>query len=170
LVISNTQKKKMSNGQTLSSINFGNAQKINNEYFTSLSNGGLGNVPNPVNDDSITTDQVVMRRQQRPPILESTKLRFDPNVQGNPYYIADQNRMTTTSEKLSELALRGITVLGTDEFGQYNKMIIDPNNMAVYNSYARESESDSMSVILWILIGVGVIVLLGRSTSRYVTV
>lgn len=157
-------------GQVASNLNFPRIKQINNDYFSALSNGGLGNVPNPVNDDSITTDQVVMRRQQMPPILESTKLRFDPTVPGNPYYLADQNRINTTSQKLAELALRGITVLGTDEFGQYNKMIVDPKNMAVYNSYAKENESDSMSVILWVLIGVGVLVLLGRSTSSYVAV
>lgn len=158
----------MSYGQSLSNINYAQAVGINGQYFAALSNGGLGHLPNPVSDDSITTDQVVMRREQRPPLEESSRLRFDPNVDGNPYFAADDNRIKTTGQMLPQLALRGITVMGTDNFGQYNKMIVDPNNMAVYNSYARESESDSMSVILWVLIGVGIIVLLGRSTSTYI--
>ncbi len=158
----------MASGQSLSNINYAQAVGINGQYFAALSNGGLGYLPNPVSDDSITTDQVVMRREQRPPLEESTRLRFDPNVDGNPYFAADDNRIKTTGQMLPQLALRGITVMGTDNFGQFNKMIVDPKNMAVYNSYARESESDSMSVILWVLIGIGAIVLLGRSTSTYI--
>lgn len=158
----------MESGQALSNINYAQAVGINGQYFAALSNGGLGYLPNPVSDDSITTDQVVMRREQRPPLEESTRLRFDPNVDGNPYFAADDNRIKTTGQMLPQLALRGITVMGTDNFGQFNKMIVDPKNMAVYNSYARESESDSMSVILWVLIGIGAIVLLGRSTSTYI--
>ena len=158
----------MASGQSLSNINYAQAVGINGQYFAALSNGGLGYLPNPVSDDSITTDQVVMRREQRPPLEESTRLRFDPNVDGNPYFAADDNRIKTTGQMLPQLALRGITVMGTDNFGQFNKMIVDPNNMAVYNSYARESESDSMSVILWVLIGIGAIVLLVRSSSTYI--
>jgi len=157
-------------GQALSNINYAQAVGINGQYFAALSNGGLGHLPNPVSDDSITTDQVVMRREQRPPLEESTRLRFDPNVDGNPYFAADDNRIKTTGQMLPQLALRGMTVMGTDRFGQYNKMIVDPNNMKLYNQYTTESQSDSTSVILWILIGVGVIVLLGRATSTNIVI
>lgn len=121
----------MASGQSLSNINYAQAVGINGQYFAALSNGGLGYLPNPVSDDSITTDQVVMRREQRPPLEESTRLRFDPNVDGNPYFAADDNRIKTTGQMLPQLALRGITVMGTDNFGQFNKMIVDPKNMAV---------------------------------------
>jgi len=153
--------------QSLSLFPWSQAAGINNQYFAALSNGGLGHLPNPVTDDSITTDQVVGRRMQKPPIEPQSKLRFDPRVEGNIYYQSDANRINTAGSQLKQLALRGVGVLGTDDFGQYNKMILRPPGTSLYAAAppSTESESDSIGVILWILIGVGVIALLGRATS-----
>lgn len=160
--------------QALAQFPWAQAGAINDQYFAALSNGGLGNLPSPVTDDSITTDQVVGRRMQKPPIEEASKLRFSPDLQGNLYYQADARRMQTAGEQISRLALRGVGVIGTDNFGQYNRMILNPPSTMLYaaspsGKSSVESSTDSIGVILWVLIGVGVIALLGRATSIPVT-
>lgn len=154
--------------QALSQFPWTQAAAVNDQYFTALSNGGLGHLPNPATDDSITTDQVVGRRMQKPPLEQQSKLRFNPNVQGNIYYQSDSNRINTAGQQIDKLAMKGMGVIGTDQFGQYNKMILKPPGTMLYSATSNtptESSTDSIGVILWILIGVGVIALLGRSTS-----
>lgn len=147
-------------------LNWALIRNVNGQYFDFYSNGGLGQLPYAQSDDSKTTDQVVSRRMQIPSL--QTKKKFSSHVRTNPYFQMDGNRILTTQEQLEQLNMRGITVLGEDNYGQFNSYITTPDPSAT--TFYADTSSESMGVIGWILLGIAGITLLANATSQPIIV
>jgi hypothetical protein len=133
------------------SLNIQNAQFINDKYFSYYSNGGYGNLPNPVYDDMITTDQYVARRYEAPSLAGRT---YYTDYKNSPFYSNDQNRKLTMTEQVSSLQQKGVKLVGQEAFGKYSVYASLPDSSGYLQSYNTTTEYHQF---LWILLGVGIL-------------
>ncbi len=141
---------------------------LNQANFSKLSNGGLGQLPDPVQDDSKTTDEVVQRTYEYPTMLPESVAYRKP--ESGDYYRKQRNRVATAAPQVSQLALRGVKVYGADATGQYNILLTDPGAMETNLGVTASNDDGATSVLLWVVIIIGAISLFGNALARPVPV
>lgn len=135
-------------------MDFHKSRALSNAYFKTYSNGGYGRLPNPVDDDQITTDQFTERRVNYP--SQFTREYFDENNLNSIHNQYNKNKMISQGTQVSQIQTKGIKVVGRDQFGKYNVLEtqdVDP------------STNDSTHILLWIVLAIGAISLLSNTVA-----
>jgi hypothetical protein len=145
----------------LGNLDLQQARILTGEYFSAYSNGGYGRLPNPVMDDQRTTDQYVAQRMEFPSVGVE---RYYMDEHSSPFYQLDQNRALTMAQQFDALQQKGVRLVGKEKTGAYSVYASVPDPSGSVSLYSTNSETNT---ILWLVIGIGAIVLIANAVAPY---
>lgn len=146
---------------TPSSLNVQYAQAANSALFQFYSNGGYGRLPNPVDEDQITTDKYVARRVTYPSF--SLEKYYTQDNKMSIHNTFNQNRALTMAQSFDQLQQQGVRLIGQEREGQYSIMASTPDPSNTVSTYSTDQETH---ILFWMILIIGGIALISNAMAE----